>query len=703
MAQQNQAGRNDPAARAALNKALHTAYLEHQIAELEGKVKGAHLTSGPGAKSPANVPTPAHGLGLAGSPAGSPWVVPGADLRGRHAPGLNGGGAGGGGAGGGGAGGGGAGGGGAGREMRDPNDDLGRPDDVELDEAGDGDGDWRVVVVDISALLWARNAVKRLVAKGWEVIVPGHAIDTLDRLKTGACGATCAAAARQAARYIEHASRFHSLLSSDPSITVQSGTSYKRGRGLRLSTSSEVLPVESMLDELAIPPMDGEENLPTWVETVFKTVAYFKRVVDAEEQELAQLEDGYERERGPILYVGNAPVFVEVEQGRTEPTPSARDGEKKRDGIDFTARAEGHVVLQEAARFDLTLQVLRDDDVEVEAAGLGGRGRGGRGRGRGRGGGDGMGPHGHHHGGPGGRGVKAVRGGRGGMGGPGGPGRREVKKEPEPDREVKILLRRPLSPNPAAPAPPTNGNGNAAAGHSPASVHSALAAPNSPALPGPQIHPRSPGILARPPGPPGPPGGPPGRPPPPGMHGHPPPPPPGWMGARPPPPGSPGMLPPPHPHHHPHHQGMPGAPPHPHHHHHHHRPPPPHGLGDESSGGGPPMRGRGRGGGRGKGGKGRGGGGGGGGGRGGEHSGTNEFVLLKRPHSFVRPPPPSSSPAPNPATTSTSPNPAPAAPQGRSRSAMPRIDDPPSVEERRRRERPEKEKAPQVVLLQRPK
>lgn len=34
--------------------------------------------------------------------------------------------------------------------------------------------DWRVVVVDISALMWAKNAVKRLVAKGWEVIIPAE-------------------------------------------------------------------------------------------------------------------------------------------------------------------------------------------------------------------------------------------------------------------------------------------------------------------------------------------------------------------------------------------------------------------------------------------------------------------------------------------------------------------------------------------------
>lgn len=56
---------------------------------------------------------------------------------------------------------------------RDPNDDLGRPDDVEIDDDDEAE-DWRVVVVDISALMWARNAVKRLVAKGWEVVIPSE-------------------------------------------------------------------------------------------------------------------------------------------------------------------------------------------------------------------------------------------------------------------------------------------------------------------------------------------------------------------------------------------------------------------------------------------------------------------------------------------------------------------------------------------------
>jgi hypothetical protein len=35
-----------------------------------------------------------------------------------------------------------------------------------------GDEEWRVAVVDVSALLWAPKATRNLVAKGFEVIVP---------------------------------------------------------------------------------------------------------------------------------------------------------------------------------------------------------------------------------------------------------------------------------------------------------------------------------------------------------------------------------------------------------------------------------------------------------------------------------------------------------------------------------------------------
>lgn len=52
---------------------------------------------------------------------------------------------------------------------------VGRIDDSSADEEDgerDKDGEWRVAVVDVSALLWALKSVKRIVKKGWEVIVP---------------------------------------------------------------------------------------------------------------------------------------------------------------------------------------------------------------------------------------------------------------------------------------------------------------------------------------------------------------------------------------------------------------------------------------------------------------------------------------------------------------------------------------------------
>lgn len=53
---------------------------------------------------------------------------------------------------------------------RDQFDDIGRIDDV-VDGAVDK-SDWRVAVVDVSALMWASKRVRALVGYGWEVIVP---------------------------------------------------------------------------------------------------------------------------------------------------------------------------------------------------------------------------------------------------------------------------------------------------------------------------------------------------------------------------------------------------------------------------------------------------------------------------------------------------------------------------------------------------
>ncbi|WVO13270.1 hypothetical protein L204_100883 [Cryptococcus depauperatus] len=597
---------------AALQKALSTAYLNHQIAELESKVKSASI-------NPLNLPT-------ASPVVESGRVKPQGNVDAKASP--------------------------VRQYQRDPNDDLGRPDDVDSEE--EGGKDWRVVVVDISALMWAKNAVKRLVSKGWEVIVPLGALHTLDLLKKG--NNPSAVAARQAARYIEHAVRFHSILSNDPVLAIQSDTNYKRGRGVRVQRQDETLPVSCMLDEMALPPMNGEEDLPKWVEGVFGCVAFFKTIMDAEEKEWDH--DEFDRERGPILYVANPPVFVEVAQGGAEPTPSARDGDAK-DGIDSTARAEGHVILQEAARFDITLQLLRDDDVEVEA-GLGSRPPRRRRRGRGK----------EANGSTAGTGSGIVGGGCSGR-------RSKEKKEPEPEREVKILLRRPASPQNHDYSPES-------------SYPSPLPSPSSPAISGSQIKardqrevPRSPAVMVRP------------QPMPPlgtRVHQDIPIGPSSGVSLPFKPPSGPGAM------------GSTGA-----------RPPQ---MGSMSMHSGPPGYGQfgphdrfGHGyGGRGRGFGGRGGGhvhhgaggrGGGGGGGGKPRTRDNEFVLLQRPHSFVRPVPPS--PLHPTGDLSISPPPIHYG-RGlkstgcghdsglRKKQSMPRIDDPPVPDVK-----------PKVVLLQRPK
>ncbi|OCF42431.1 hypothetical protein I317_03807 [Kwoniella heveanensis CBS 569] len=642
---------------ARLQKALSAAYLSHQIAELESQVKATSVT-----QHPAPTPSDPRLIGSSTTKPSNPSAQH-AGFKGKAGQNF-------------------------GRidvegQIREPDDDLGRPDDVD-DASEHGGDDWRVVVVDASALMWAKNAVKRLVGKGWEVIVPLEAIRTLDLLKKGS--SPSAVTARQAARYIEHAARFHSLLSSDPSITVQLGTNYKKGRGLRLQREEETRRVNSMIDELALPPMEGDGTMPIWVLKTFSCVAFFKRIMD-KEMELAE-DDGLDREIGPILYVGNPPVFVEVEQGRNDPS-GGRDSDRSRDA-DYAARCEGHFILEEAARFDLSLEVLRDDDVEVEASGLGrNRGRGNKGRNNGGGGGGGGDRE---------RNRKGKEGGRGRSGR--GDGRRDKEKDKgsEPEREVRILLRRP--PSPSHLGARTNGDGSHP---SPESGRSTLLnSGNSPAIPGsqlkPSIDPPVMGILARPPPPPPPPVG--------NMRG---PPPPG--------PPHPGLPPPSHHHHHHHHMhgpppphphGLPppspghgpppplhGGPPPMHSAHHHHGPPPPppppppH-FHDRPSSHDPPHQRLRSGGG--------GGGSGGGRNRGDRRGGTKpsggDFVLLQRPESLVRH-------VPAPSTGSATPS------NAGTRKDAPQIDD---GDKRRgegrsrgRGNRQNRLDEPKVVLLQRPK
>ena len=331
---------------------------------------------------------------------------------------------------------------------------------------GDGDGDpgraWKVVVVDSSALLWAPQAVKRLVGQGWEVIVPVEgespsplapvrllldmvslalsALRTLDLLKSGS--SPSARAARASARYIEHASRHHRPISSDPSILVQSPTLYKRGRGLRLQHDGETRSPDTV-STLSFPPseMDG---IPKWMDNVLGCAAYFVGIAAAEIPPSRGQQDGNGEDRGvgghghglehehelehehvevdqnldldldlddngAVLYIANPPLSVEV---------------KEKDVSGLAERGEGYLISQEAERIEIPLEVLRDE--EDDTVPLEGEGGGGRRRERGRGG----------------RGGGDRRGGRGRGGGKGGR-RGDRGGDESSEREVKILLRRP--------------------------------------------------------------------------------------------------------------------------------------------------------------------------------------------------------------------------------------------------------------------
>jgi hypothetical protein len=48
--------------------------------------------------------------------------------------------------------------------------DGGRAQDAE----GANEDGWRVIVVDVSALMWASKCVRALVGNGWEVVIPSE-------------------------------------------------------------------------------------------------------------------------------------------------------------------------------------------------------------------------------------------------------------------------------------------------------------------------------------------------------------------------------------------------------------------------------------------------------------------------------------------------------------------------------------------------
>ncbi|EIW66636.1 hypothetical protein TREMEDRAFT_74767 [Tremella mesenterica DSM 1558] len=278
---------------------------------------------------------------------------------------------------------------------------------------------WRVVVIDASALMWALKSVRRLVAKGYEVIVPLDCIRTLDLMKKGMSAS--AVAARSAARYIEHATRQHKHISADPSLTIQLGTNYKKGRGLRIQREGETANPQT-LSPLPLPP---DAPLEKWIAAVMGCVAYFN---DIDRVELASAVnrhgDSAEAVR-PMLYVANPPLAVEAAELDMEVE------------IKYVERGEGYALSQEAERFEVVLEVLRDTESE-EGFHTRGRGRGRwHGRGRGRGGYDGERGRGRGHG-------RTQSGGHRGR-----------KEDVEPAKEYKIL-RRPASDDaPANPRAPT--------------------------------------------------------------------------------------------------------------------------------------------------------------------------------------------------------------------------------------------------------
>lgn len=51
-------------------------------------------------------------------------------------------------------------------------DERERDEDIDVDE--DTEPEWRVAVVDVSAFMWAPQAARNLVQKGFEVIVPAN-------------------------------------------------------------------------------------------------------------------------------------------------------------------------------------------------------------------------------------------------------------------------------------------------------------------------------------------------------------------------------------------------------------------------------------------------------------------------------------------------------------------------------------------------
>lgn len=348
------------AKKAALSKALSAAYLESQVADLEGRVKDVHINGdrGPPSAGPLrDCRDDAHQQRPA-----TPTRVNDHQQQWRASP--------------------------IPTVRARIDDDSPSPPSTPINS-----GEWNVYVVDVSALMWAPQCVRKLLNSSTsttELIIPQDAIQTLDLLKKG--NSSIAVAARFATRFIEHATRQWKPVSVDPSLAIQVGTNYKKGKGLRIQRENESVSLEDDLIQ------------DTWLNNVIGCASYFHRIQRAED-----LDSEWDEPK-PLVLIAHPPLSAE--SGPSE--------------LENTERAEGYTLSLEAGRFELALEVLRDDETE-DASRRGGRNRGTSGRGR-----------------------SSVRG----TGSGGGGGRRRKEPGPEPEREVKILLRRPDKAEDSAPSSP---------------------------------------------------------------------------------------------------------------------------------------------------------------------------------------------------------------------------------------------------------
>lgn len=228
--------------------------------------------------------------------------------------------------------------------------------------------------------------------------------------------------------------QYSTLPSNSLALSSLPSSATERGRGLRIQREGEVAEINTLTD-LPIPTGD----IPRWAINVLECVAHVAGVARAHAKRTKGRDlDGSDDTVAlqGIFVVANPPLRLEVDAD----TPSVPAGRQGKDG--YIERGEGYLISQEAERFEVGLEVLRDeelDEVDYEQGGMNRRGRGkpGRGgstgRGRGKGGAEG------------GRGARGGRQTKGRGGPPGRDTRTGERGLSEPEPEVKILLRRPVT------------------------------------------------------------------------------------------------------------------------------------------------------------------------------------------------------------------------------------------------------------------